>query len=143
MDLKSKAVVNMAALHLLDASDEPMFANGADGNPDPEKPCRINVYSPGSKQYANASARRNNRNFERIRGNKKANQSAEEQRRESAEFCADCTHSVENFTYGDKLPASREELVAMYSDAGIGFIAEQVAKFGAEWGNFSGKSPKS
>lgn len=143
MDLKKQAVVNTAALHLLDAGENPMYDENEKGDPDHSKPCRINVYSPGSKQYANANARRNNRGFERLRSGKKSNQSADEQRKESAQFLADCTHSAENLTYGDKVPASREDFIALYSDLEIGFIAEQVGKFGAEWSNFRPKSQTS
>lgn len=143
MDLKSQAVGTSAPLHILDASDEPLYANGENGEKDLTKPCIITVYGPGSRQYASASARRNNRNFERLRAQRKANQSAEEQRKEQAEFLAECTAGAQNLQYGGKEPKDRDDFVAMYSDTEIGFIAEQVAKFAAEWGNFSKKSVKS
>ena len=143
MDLKNKEILDFASLHLNDESDEPMYAENEKGEPDKTKPCNMVIYSPGSRQYANASARRNNRNFERLRSNKKQNQSADEQRRESAEFLADCTHSAENFIYDGKVPASREEFIALYSNLKIGYIADQVAKFGAEYANFKKKSESS
>lgn len=143
MDLKTQAVLNTSTLHLQDAGEEPMYAAGADGNPDMQKPVQVVMYSPGTKQFANASARRSNRNVQRMVRGKKTDLSADEQRRESAEFLADTTHSFENLTYGDKLPTTRDEFIAVYSDIEIGFIAEQAAKFGSDWANFKKKPTKS
>jgi hypothetical protein len=140
MDIKGQAVAATAFLHLQDAAEEPLYATkpGTDET-DLDKPVRVSVYGPGSKQYAQANARRYNRYVERMRKGKKIELSADEQRRETAEFLADTTHSFENMTYNGKPVATREDMIALYSDIEIGYIAEQVAKFGAEWGNFKKK----
>lgn len=127
MDIRTKAVSLTGKLHLRDASDELMFDNG--------KPVEVNVYGPGSKQYAKASAAQQNRMMVLLKRKGSVDQTAEQKRSENAEFLADCTESFENLSY-DAL-VGREMAVAVYSDVTIGFIADQVAKFIGDWSNFS------
>jgi hypothetical protein len=130
MDLRTKAVADTAFLHLRDANDELMFDGG-----DSKKSVGITLFGPGSKQYARATAAKNNRLMDRMKKKGKSDQTAEESAEENAIFLAQCTaefHHIER----DQLQG--EALYkATYGDHQIGFIAEQAARFLSEWGNFS------
>jgi hypothetical protein len=129
MDIRKFAVTPTARLHLRDASDELMFADEKQ-----TKPIAVNVYGPGSKQYARAQAQQQNRIMDKLKRKGKTDQTAEQKAVETAEFLSDCTASFENLDY-DKLEG--EALFkAVYADLSIGFIADQVAKFMGDWANF-------
>jgi hypothetical protein len=134
MDIRKFAVVPTGRLHLRDAAEELMFTD--DG-----KPIAVNVFGPGSKQYARAQAAQQNRLVDMLRRKGKSNQSAEMLLQEKAELLADCTASFENLEY-EKL-TGHELALAVYSDATIGFIADQVGKFIGEWNNFLEPSARS
>lgn len=135
MDIRTKAVSETGRLHLRDAAEELMYADGPDGKPDPNLPVCVNVYGPGSKQYAKAQAAQQNRAVDMLKRKGKTDQTAEQRRQENAEFLADCTESFENVEY-DGL-TGRALAIAVYSDTSIGFIADQVAKHIGDWANFS------
>lgn len=128
MDIRTKAVSATGRLHLRDAAEELMYT--ADG-----KEVAVNVYGPGSKQYAKAQAAQQNRAVDMLKRKGKTDQTAEQRRQENAEFLADCTESFENVEY-DGL-TGRALAIAVYSDTSIGFIADQVAKHIGDWANFS------
>ena len=128
MDIRTKAVKPTGRLHLRDAADEPMFT--PDG-----KEVAVNVYGPGSKQYAKAQAAQQNRMIDKMKRKGKTEQTAEQKAAEQAEFLRDCTDSFENMTYGDLTGPAMAH--AVYSDPLIGFIADQVAKYISDWSNFS------
>lgn len=127
-DIRKFAVEQTGRLHLRDASEELMYT--PDG-----LPMAVNVYGPGSKQYARAQAAQSNRMIDKMKRKGKMDQTAEEKAREAADFLADCTASFENVEY-DGL-TGRDLFVAVYSDTTIGFIADQVAKHIGDWGNFT------
>lgn len=130
MDIKKFAVEPTSRLHLRDAGDELMYADG-----DQSKPIAVNLYGPGSKQYAKAQAAQQNRMMDKLKRKGKTEQSAEQIAAEKAEFLSDITASWENMEYdaleGDALSK------AVYSDIRIGFIADQAAKHVGDWANFS------
>lgn len=126
-DIRKFAVAQTARLHLRDATDEPMMAG--------ELPMMVNVFGPGSKQYAKATAAQQNRVMDLLKRKGKTDQSAEDKARENAEFLADCTESFENVDYNGL--TGRELALAVYGDREIGFIADQVAKHLGDWGNFT------
>lgn len=66
-NIKKFAVTETSTLHLKDANDDLMYADGADGNPDKNKPMCIKLYGPGSKQYAKVQAASNNKLFTRLK----------------------------------------------------------------------------
>jgi hypothetical protein len=140
-DIRKHAVEPTSRLHLRDAADAPLYADGEDGNPDPSKPMVAVLYGPGSKQYAKAVAARNNRLVDTLKKKGKTEKSAEEQARETADFLAACTHSLENVDY-DGLEGEAK-FRAVYSDTSIGFIPEQIGKHLGEWGNFKRASSTS
>lgn len=128
MDIRTKAVKPTGRLHLRDASDEPMFT------PDGEE-VAVNVYGPGSKQYAKAQASQQNRMIDKMKRKGKTEQTAEQKAAEQAEFLRDCTESFENMTYGDLTGPAMS--YAVYADQSVGFISDQVAKYIGDWSNFS------
>lgn len=128
MDIRTKAVKPTGRLHLRDAADEPMFT--------PEgKEVAVNVYGPGSKQYAKAQAAQQNRMIDKMKRKGKTDQTAEQKAAEQAEFLRDCTESFEHLTYEDLTGSALAH--AVYADQSIGFIADQVAKYIGDWSNFS------
>lgn len=133
MTIKRFAVEPTGRLHLRDAADELMYADEAK-----TLPIAVNLYGPGSKQYAKAQAAQQNRMIDKLKRKGQSAQTAEQIAAEKAEFLADCTKSFENLEYdaleGDALSK------AVYSDISIGFIADQAAKFIGDWSNFSSGS---
>jgi len=126
-DIRKFAVEATGQLHLRDANDELMHADG--------KPMVVNLYGPGSKQYAKAQAAQQNRMIDKLKRKGKTEQSAESKAAEAAEFLSDCTASFENVDY-DGLTGG-ELAKVIYSDVTIGFIADQVAKHLGDWSNFT------
>lgn len=127
MDINTKAVLPTSRLHLRDASDELLM--------DGDKAVAVNLYGPGSKQFAKAQAAQSNRMLEKLKRKGKIDQTAEQKQIEQAEFLAECTESFENLEK-DGLTGHALAL-AVYSDIKIGFIADQVAKHVGDWSNFS------
>lgn len=140
MDIRKFAVVTTNRLHLRSANDELMYAEGADGAPDLTKPLLVHLHGPGSREYAAAQSAQQNRMVDVLKRRGKTKQSAEDSAAEHAEFLAACTASMENVEYdgleGDALHR------AVYVDRSIGFVAEQVARFLGDWGNFTTGSTK-
>jgi len=135
MDIRKYAVEPTSRLHLHDANDEPMYADEKK-----TKPTAVNLYGPGSKQYAKAQAAQQNRMIDKLKRKGKTEQTAEQKASETAEFLADCTASFENLEY-DTLTGS-DLAKAVYSDITIGFIADQVARHIGDWSNFTKASTK-
>lgn len=124
-------ITNLAArdtftLDLVNANDEPL--TDADG-----KPLSVTVYGPGSKAYQKANAARTQRLMDAMAKRGKAKLNAEEQLRENAAFLAACTVSFNGWAYKGDAKAFE----AAYSDAAIGFIADQVQRAIGDWANFT------
>jgi hypothetical protein len=135
-DIRKHAVEETATLHLRDADDELMYADD-----EKTKPRTVTLYGPGSRTFAKAQTRQSNRYIDRLKKKGKSDISADDKTKETADFLADCTASMENVEY-DALQG--EALYkAVYSDQSIGFVAEQVNKYMGEWGNFTKGSAKS
>jgi hypothetical protein len=129
MDIRKFAVSPTGTLHLRDAKEDLMFSDSKK-----TKPMTVNLYSPGSKEYAKAQANQQNRMLEKLRKKGKPDQTDDSINQERALFLADCTASFENVEM-DGL-TGRELALAVYSENSIGFIADQVNKYLGEWGNF-------
>ena len=127
-NLSKYEMAETAILHLRDASDALMYADGADGQPDLTKPMRAHLYGPGSKQYAKAQNARQNHQVDLLKGRGKTKESAEDAAREQAEFLAACTQSLENI---DETPFE------VYSNRKLSFIPTQIGVFLNETGNFT------
>jgi hypothetical protein len=113
-----------------------------DGDPltnDKGEALSITIYGPGSKPFQRAQGIRNRAVLEFVKkGGKKMKDN--EQRELDAEFLAACTVSFNGFGYKDLTGA--EMFKAVYLDASIGFISEQVNKAIGDWANFMQKSQK-
>lgn len=142
--LSKYQMTDTATLHLRDAEDELMYADGADGEPDLSKPRRITFYGPGTKQHAKAQQKRTNRMMARIQRKGKADMTADEALQDAAEFLRDCTHSFENID-SEKEPAQTgdELYMEVYTNLRLTFIAQQSETFARETKNFKPGSTKS
>lgn len=134
-DIRKHAVSPTSTLHLRDAEDMPMYADDASGQPDLNRPMMAVLYGPGSKEYKKAQVANSNRMIERLKKKGKTDISPEEQARETAEFLAACTQSLDNVEYAGL--AGEALFLAVYGDAEIGFVAEQVNKHIGDWANFT------
>jgi hypothetical protein len=134
-DLLQYAAKDTATLHLKDAAGNLMFK----GEGDAALPRRVIVYGPGTKQHAQALAKKQTASLNRIR--KTGDQSPDEQLQEDAEFLATVTHSFENVELRDL--SGRELALAIYRERKLGFIAEQVGRYQADWANFTPDSATS
>lgn len=137
--LKKYALAQTAVLHLRDGNDEPMYADGADGQPDQSRPMRVCLFGPGTKQHAAAKAAAGNRAMDRFKKKGKSDTSAEEQVKETARFLVACTDSMENVEYEDLTGNAMYE--AIYSDLSLLFIPQQIDKYLGDTANFTGSSP--
>lgn len=130
MDIRKFAVEPTATVELLDASNEPMFADE-----EGKLRCKIVVFGPGSRQYAKADAAQQNRMLNRLKTKGKAKQTADEIAEERAEFLTDITKEFINIGYDDK--AGPELFKAVYLDRSIGFIGDQIRETLGDWANFT------
>lgn len=132
-DISNLAVKETATIDL-ESPDGDVLTNDAG------ETVSITVYGPGSKQFQKAQSVRNRAILEYVRkGGKKMRD--HEQRELDAEFLAACTASFNGFVYKDL--TGYEMFKAVYSDASIGFISEQVNKAIGDWANFTKGSAKS
>jgi hypothetical protein len=138
LNLKTRAAADTAVLELRDLDDSPLTFTDGKGK---VQPVTVTVYGPGSRQYVAAKAAQQTRLVARVQRGKSLSESPEEQARHQAEFLAATTAAMDGIEYEGL--AGRDLFLAVYSDPAIGFIAEQVAKFGADWANFSKGSAKS
>lgn len=138
MDIRKFSVSPTSRLHLRDANDELLYADA-----DKKQPVAVNLFGPGSREYAKAKAAQNNRLVNKIKTKGKANQTPEEITAESAEFLAACTQSWENMGYGDEVLGDADLSAAIYSDRSLGFISDQVAAHLGSWSNFTKSSSES
>lgn len=134
MDIRKFAVTETTRLVLKDAKGE--IITNSDG-----KEVAVNVYGPSSKQFAKARNAQSNRMIDKIKAKGAAETTPEQTAKETAEFLASCTLSFENLEYDDL--AGDALAKAVYLDASIGFIPEQVNKHIGDWANFLPSSTKS
>ena len=141
LDITTQSVDDTATIHLKNAAGELLYADA-----ERTKPVQIVIYGPGSKAYGLVEARQSSRAIKRMQDNdgKITVAPFEERVRETAEDLAAITVRFENFSYPPAGKAEGAELfAAVYADQKIGFIAKQVTKFVADWGNFKAASPGS
>ncbi|MDQ1834664.1 hypothetical protein [Massilia scottii] len=138
-NLKKYALIPTAVHQLRDGNDELMFADGADGKPDPTKPMNVHVFGPGTKVYAKAKAAQANRNMDRYKKKGKSDLSAEDQTKDTADFLAAVTDRFENIEV-DEL-TDKALFMAVYSDLEVCFIPAQLDKLLSDTANFTKASP--
>lgn len=133
--LSKYEMVDYAVLHLLDAADEPMFADGPDGKPDESKPMRVGLFGPGSKQFAKAQTAYKNALVEKMstRGGK-GKLKPEEAVELRAKFLSAVTKFFENIPTGGL--ADQDAYIAVYGNPRLSFIPEQCEGFARDTANF-------
>ena len=141
-NLKKYEMAETAVLHLRDAGDNLMYADGADGQPDLTKPMRVHVYGPGSKQYARAQNERQNHQVDLLKRKGKTRESADEAAAEQAAFLAACTQSFDNIE-SESGAAGEALFLEIYGNLKLSFIATQVGIYLNETANFKPASPTS
>jgi hypothetical protein len=132
MDILTQAIADTARLHVKGADGLPLYSG-----PD-KKPVVIVLHSPGSEAYAQIETKQTQRFLKRMDDNdgKRTAMTAEERVSQTAEDLAELTVEFENLEYEKK--SGRVLLLAVYGDRRLGFIANQVTKYLADWGNFKG-----
>lgn len=133
-DITTQAVDDTAVIHVKNAAGEPLYADA-----ERQLPVQIIIHGPGSDAYGVVEARQSARAVKRMQDNdgKITMPPFEDRLRETAEDLAAITVAFNNFSYppaGDAQGAKLFE--AVYRDQKLGFIAKQVTKFVADWGNF-------
>ena len=140
-DITTQSVADTATIHVKSAGGEPLYADA-----ERTKPVQIVVHGPGSKAFGAVEARQSSRALKRMQENdgKITAATAEERVKETAEDLAALTVRFENFAYPPAGDAQGSELFeAVYRDQKLGFIARQVSKHLADWGNFQAASSAS
>jgi hypothetical protein len=127
LDIKTRKVAITLQFPLVDETDAPLL--NEDGTP-----CMATIHGPGSRKYIGATARRQAKLLAKVQKGQALTLSADETLRNQAEFLADITDDL-GVAYDDL--DGRDKFIAIYSDPGLGFIAEQVAKKSGDWANFS------
>lgn len=129
-DISQFEVAEVGVLDVLNVKDEPMLYNGS--------PVRIHLYGPGSAQFVRAQAKADTaaqqRTFAALRG-KVSKTAVEDQREDLITKLVACTAQIENFP----VPGGAE---ALYRNAKLGYITNQVIKYLDDWANFQQPSSK-
>lgn len=130
-DLSAFEAADVGVLEVQTPAGGPLLHQG--------RPVRIHLYGPGSAEYTRAQARADAaaqaRTFAAIRG-KAAKNATEEQREDAINKLVACTQRVENFP----IPGGAD---ALYRNARLGYITNQVGRFLEDWGNFLPPSAQS
>lgn len=136
MSLSDYEVEETLTVILDDASGVPMI--GDDG-----AQMFVEIYSPGTKQYAKADAKRSSVTYDKLKRKGKTDLSEEQEAMELANFLADCTKSIsENFKTWFPGKEDRDLLIAVYTHRRIGFIKDQLALVMKDWSHFTKPSTK-
>lgn len=135
-DITTQRAADTAPIHLKGIDGEYLYADDKK-----EKPVRIVIYGPGSKQFAAIEAKQTNRAVKRMQDNdgKVSVPSSEQRQAEQAEDLAAITVDFENFEYapdGKKFTSPNEQFESFYRDAKLGHLTKQVLKACTDWGNF-------
>lgn len=140
--LKKYEMVETSILHLRDANDDLMYADGENGEPDQSKPQRVELYGPGTKQYARAQAALSTKNLARMqRKGSNFKISAEDSLKDSAEFCAAVTKRFENID-SEKNATGEDLFMEVYGNIKLKHIVEQCEAHARNTANFSPPSTK-
>jgi hypothetical protein len=140
MKLSALRAEATAFLHLRDLDDVLLYEKKLDTQDgvevevdDETKPVGLTMYGPGTKVYAKASQAKQNKIFDRMKKKGKFEMTAEETLEENATFLAACTKEL-HFLEPDA-EAGVDPTKAVYMDQATN-VAEQAAKFVADWANF-------
>jgi hypothetical protein len=136
-DLAQAMANDTAVLHLKSAQGEPLTIKDAAGE---DQPVTVTLYGPGSKQYQQAQMAAQRRVMVLMKKGKGDKRTPDERREDVAVLLADLTAGFTNLEYMGL--QGRELAVAVYSEAKLGYIADQVNVFASDWANFTnGEQP--
>jgi hypothetical protein len=134
MDITTQAMTDTTFVHLKGADGQYLYTDA-----EKTKPCRIQIYGPGSRAAQDASAHASNRAMKRMQDNdgKMPALTAEERLADQATDLAAITIGFDNFTYPPAVDKQGAELFkAFYADAKLGHLKDQVVKALNDAGNF-------
>ena len=116
------------------------MVNTADpGQPEVMKPMVVIVHGPGSKTYKAAQAV-NKQTFQKTFHRGKSRETPEQEEARTAAFLSACTVELRHFDYKgmpSSGPDARETFRALYLDAKMGWLTEQVDAAMGDWANFT------
>lgn len=129
MKIKSLAVAATAFLHLKGLDGAYLYENG--------EPVGIDLYGPGSMEFAQVEQRQTARALQRMQDNDGKPQAApiEQRRAQEAEDLTALTAGFRRIEIDDL--TGNALYMAAYSDPGLGWIKVQALKFVSDWGKFS------
>lgn len=128
MKIKTLAVAATAFLHLKGPDGTFLYDDG--------KPVGIDLFGPGSPQFAQIEERQTARTIQRMQDNdgKVALAPIAERRAREAEDLSALTSGFRHIEHDDL--AGSALFTAVYSDPELGWIKAQVLKFVGDWGKF-------
>jgi len=138
--LTKHELIDVAILHLRDGNDELMYSE-TNGEPDTTKPMRIVLYGPGTKQFAKATAERQNKALARYQRKGQMKMTAAEITEERTDFLITVTKDVENID-SDQDSTGEDLLREIYGNPKLSHIAEQAETFARNTANFTPGSAK-
>jgi hypothetical protein len=141
LNLKKIAAADTAIIELLDGHGQRLMTEGTE-----PQPVTVTIYGPGSKQQAEAVARHRQRSIKARAQNKGREPTADEERASQAVLLADITASSSGLDYGEEgapTLTGRELYLAVYGDAQLGFIADQINRKSVDWSVFTKPSSTS
>lgn len=130
-DLEKAKAKDSAVLHLKGANGECLYVEEAGKDP---QPVTVTVYGPGSEQFQRAQLSAQRRVMALLKKGRNDRRSADERREDVAELLADLTVEFGNLQFRGL--SGRALAVAVYSERQLGYIADQVNAFSADWANF-------
>lgn len=124
-DIAAFEAADTSLLNVLDIRGDPLFVDG--------NVVTIELYGPGSNEYAKAQARLNDiltsRSFMAMRG-KPVRETMEESRAPLVDKYVACTKALNNFPIEGGARA-------LYENPKLTYITDQVARFIEDWANFT------
>lgn len=139
MGLGKYEMKEVSELHLRDAADELMYADGQDGEPDLSRPVRAHVYGPGTKQFAKAQTASNNRRVAKMQRKGKAELSPDEELQDRVEFAVGVTRALENVE-SDHGAVGEDLFREVYGNLKLSFMRDQIEAHARNTANFTQSS---
>lgn len=133
-DITAKRAAETGNIDLKDGDGSPMLDDAG-------LPVSVTVYSPASKQWAQAQAEMNRKRAERLRKNGgKMEAALDNARGDQIEFLCRVTIKLNGFEY----PADKgaDPIRALYEDDALGFIRDHVYSEVTDWSGFTSQPVK-